>query len=192
MRNVVLEHIQRTLKYIQQFEAGFVRIKYEQSFEDRRREIAEMKREIIKANRRIAELDLLFRKTYEDNAIGKLTDKWFQAMSSDYDAEQRQLKADVERMKSEVTKGEEVTADFQAFLANVRKYTDITELMPTVLNEFISRIEVHAPEKIDGKRTQRIDIIYNAVGIINAPTQEELAAMIAERKSQQQKEHISA
>lgn len=111
----------------------------------------------------------------------------FKPMSGDYEAEQRQLKADVARMESDVAKGEETTADFQAFLANVRKYTDITELTPTVLNEFISRIEVHAPEKIDGKRTQQIDIFYNAIGVIDIPTSEELTAMEAKYAAKKQK-----
>ena len=48
---------------------------------------------------------------------------------------------------------------------------------PTILNEFISRIEVQAPTKVDGKRHQDIDIFYNAVGIIDLPTEEELYAM---------------
>ena len=164
LNGVLLEHIQRSLRYIQQFESSFVRIKYEQSFEDRRKELAEMKREIIKATRRIGELNQLFKRLYEDHVIGKLSDERFLAMSSDYDAEHRQLKADVELMEAETAKGEEVTADFQAFLSNIRKYTDITELTPTILNEFIQRVDVHAPEKIDGKRHQALDIYYNAVG----------------------------
>ena len=183
MHLMVLEHIRRELRYIQQFESAFVRQKYEQSFEDRRKELAEMKRDIQKANRRMGELDVLFKRVYEDSIIGKLSDERFQAMSSDYDTEQRRLKADVARMEADVAKGEEVTADFQAFLVNVRKYTDIEELTPTVLNEFIQRIEVHAPEKASGKRTQQIDIFYNAVGVIDIPTQEELAAMEAEYKA---------
>jgi len=77
-------------------------------------------------------------------------------MSGDYEAEQRQLKADVARMESDVAKGEETTADFQAFLANVRKYTDITELTPTVLNEFISRIEVHARKRLTANGHNRL------------------------------------
>jgi hypothetical protein len=49
-------------------------------------------------------------------------------MSSGYESEQRQLKADVARMEVEVAKGDEVTADFEKFLASARKYTDATEL----------------------------------------------------------------
>jgi DNA invertase Pin-like site-specific DNA recombinase len=192
LSRVVLEHIQRTLRYIQQFESDFVRLKYERSFEDRRRELAGMKREIVKAKRRIDELDQLFKRLYEDHVIGKLSDERFQAMSGDYEAEQRQLKTDVAMMETDVAKGEEITADFQAFLANVRKYTEITELTPTVLNEFIKRIEVHAPDKSSGKRTQQIDIYYNAVGVIDIPPDEELEALKAEHTAAAQKDTKSA
>ncbi|MDL2287925.1 DUF4368 domain-containing protein [Oscillospiraceae bacterium OttesenSCG-928-F05] len=192
LRDIVLEHIQRVLRYIQQFESVFVRLKYEQSFDDRRRELAEIKREIIRANRRIAELDTLFKRTYEDHVIGKLSEERFQALSVDYDTEQRQLKEDVAQMESDIAKGEEVTADFQAFLASIRKYTDITELTPTILNEFISRIEIHAPDKSSGKRVQQIDIYYNAVGVVNIPTPDELEALKAEHLENIRKDNESA
>jgi ribosomal protein L16 Arg81 hydroxylase len=187
LKEVVFDHLCRVLRYVQQFESVFVRERYEQSFEDRRRELAEMKREIVKANRRIEELDLLFRRTYEDNANGRLSDERYQRMSEDYDTEQQQLKLDVIRMEADVATGEEVNADFQQFLTNIRKYTDITELTPTILNEFISRIEVHAPDKSGGKRKQDIDIYYNAVGIINLPTEAEMDALEAEYRAQKQK-----
>ncbi|MEM5770718.1 MAG: DUF4368 domain-containing protein, partial [Bacillota bacterium] len=189
LRGNVLEHIQRTLRYIQQFEASFVRLKYEQSFEDRRRELVEMKREIVRAHRHIGELDTLFKRVYEDS---KLSDERFVSMSSDYETEQRQLKAEVMQMEADITKGEEVTAGFQAFLAKIRKYTDISELTPTILNEFISRIEIHAPDKSSGKRTQRIDIYYNAVGVVNIPTAEELESLKAERAARKEQDHKSA
>jgi len=192
LRSVVFEHIQRALKYIQQFEAGFVRLKYEQSFEDRRREILEMKRDIVKAKCRIDELDKLFRHIYEDHVVGKLSDERFQSMSGDYETEQRQLKADVARMEADVAKGEEVTADFQEFLTTIRKYTDIKELTPTILNEFISRIEVHAPDKSTGKRIQQIDIYYHAVGVIDIPTPEEMDILQAEYAAHKQQDHKSA
>lgn len=192
LRDIVLEHIQRTLRYIQQFEASFVRLKYEQSFEDRRRELVEMKREIVRANRRIGELDTLFKRLYEDHVARKLSDERFASMSSDYETEQRQLKADVMQMEADIAKGEEVTADFQAFLANIRKYTDISELTPTILNEFISRIEIHASDKSSGKRTQRIDIYYNAVGVVNIPTAEELESLKAARAVPKEQDHKSA
>ena len=127
----------------------------------------------------------------EDHVIGKLQDERFQIMSYDYDAEQRQLKDDVAQMEADIAKGEEITADFQEFLKNVREYTDISELTQTVLNEFIRRIEVHAPNKTNGKRTQQIEIYYNAVGVINIPTDEEIKAKLAARNAEQQQEETN-
>lgn len=78
------------------------------------------------------------------------------------------------------------------FIELTKCYRDIAELTPAILNEFIPRIEVHAPEKVDGKRTQRIDIYYNAVGVIDIPTPEELEALKAEHAAQKQQKTQSA
>lgn len=39
----------------------------------------------------------------------------------------------------------------------------------TIVNEFIKKIVVHAPKKIDGKRFQKVDMIFNFVGEIHFP-----------------------
>jgi len=43
------------------------------------------------------------------------------------------------------------------FIALVKKHDKIDELTPAIVNEFIERIEVHAPDKPSGHRTQQID-----------------------------------
>lgn len=50
------------------------------------------------------------------------------------------------------------------FLAVVKKYTDLTELTPEILREFVDKIIVHAPDKSSGRRLQEIEIIYNHIG----------------------------
>lgn len=52
------------------------------------------------------------------------------------------------------------------FIALVKKHTEIDTLTPALVNEFVSRIVVYAPDKSNGKRTQRVDIQYNFVGEI--------------------------
>ena len=49
----------------------------------------------------------------------------------------------------------------------IRKYVGIKELTPAIVNEFIKKIIVHAPEKVDGKRVQKVDIVFNFVREIN-------------------------
>ena len=51
------------------------------------------------------------------------------------------------------------------FIALVKKYNEVDTLTPTIVNEFIERIEVHAPDKSSGHRTQQIDIVYNFIGV---------------------------
>lgn len=55
------------------------------------------------------------------------------------------------------------------FISNVKKYTEITELTPEILNELIEKIIIHQTEKINGKKVQKIDIYYKGVGIISFP-----------------------
>ena len=57
----------------------------------------------------------------------------------------------------------------------IRKYTEITELTPEIVREFIEKIVVHAKQKTYSKRTQAVEIIYNGVRAIPDFTQEEAA-----------------
>ena len=65
-------------------------------------------------------------------------------------------------------------ADLQRFIERARQVTQLTELTPEIVHEFIDKIVVSKPEKIDGKRHQRVDIYYNTIGLWTAPEPETL------------------
>ena len=44
--------------------------------------------------------------------------------------------------------------------------TEITELTPEIVREFIEKITVHQAERVDGKKSQAVEIIYNGIGVI--------------------------
>ena len=67
-------------------------------------------------------------------------------------------------LRDELDKEQEKAINIGQFIALVQKYTTIDELTPALVNEFISRIVVYAPDKSSGKRTQRVDIQYNFIG----------------------------
>ena len=48
----------------------------------------------------------------------------------------------------------------------IHKYLDLQELTSSILNDMVKRVYVHAPQIIDGKHTQQIDICYDWVGIL--------------------------
>ena len=62
--------------------------------------------------------------------------------------------------------------DLQKFIERARRITRLTELTPEIVHEFIDKIVVSKPEKIYGKRHQRVDIHYNTIGLWVAPEPE--------------------
>ncbi len=65
-------------------------------------------------------------------------------------------------------------AELQRFIERARQVTRLTELTPEIVHEFIDKIIVSKPEKVDGKRRQRVDIYYSTIGLWVAPDPEEL------------------
>ena len=45
----------------------------------------------------------------------------------------------------------------------------IRELTPTIVNKFVKKIIVHAPDKSGGHRRQKIELVWNFIGKVNLP-----------------------
>lgn len=81
--------------------------------------------------------------------------------------EQAELKQSIEELCEVVAAAEAQTVNIQSFMKIVKKYTEPTELTPTLLREFLEKVVVHAPDKSSGHRVQRIDVHYNFIGEID-------------------------
>lgn len=75
-------------------------------------------------------------------------------------------------LRNEIEVQDDKTVKVLAFVEKVKRYTEIEELTPTIVNEFIDYIMVSKKQIIDGKTVYPIDIYYNGVGIITAPSAE--------------------
>lgn len=183
----VLESMRRILLNVQAFEKEFARKQMECYSEDKKRELAEKRRELSKAKKRIAEIDGLIQKLYEDNAIGKISDQRYATLSMSYEEEQRYLKTALPDMENYLETETDKTESLQRFIDKVKRITEIKELTAELVHEFIDKIVVHAPRYLDGKRVQLIDIYYNGVGILRELTPEEMEEAfqnhMAERKA---------
>ena len=140
-----------------------------QRFQEAEREAKKRKREIAQAEKRIAELDRIFKRIYEDEISGAISHERFLKLSADYEAEQRELTEQVKIWREAVETFEQDQADFDSFAAIVRKYVGIRELMPTIVNEFVKKIIVHAPDKSSGHRRQKIELVWNFIGEADLP-----------------------
>ena len=131
-------------------------------------------------------MDILIQKLYESYAMGKITEHRFDVLSSQYEQEQAKLETLIALEQEELETYETDASRAAQFLALAKKYTDFTELTTPMINEFVEKIIVHAPEKIDGERTMEIDIYLKFIGRFDVPipepTPEEIAAAEADRK----------
>ena len=169
LQSLVLENIQRVVSYLKDYEDLFIKEQLEKSSQDELKQISKNKKELEQSKKRIIEIDNLFMHIYEDNVSGKITDDRFRNLSFNYDKEQQELKLKIEQLSKDIENTEKKDADITQFISNVKKYTEITELTPEILNELIEKILVHQTENINGKKVQEIDIYYRGVGIISFP-----------------------
>ena len=140
-----------------------------QRFLEAEKEAKKRKREITQAEKRIAELDRIFKRIYEDDISGTISHERFLKLSADYEAEQKELTEHVKTWRDAVEAFEQEQADFASFAAIVRKCVGIRELTPTIVNEFVKKIIVHAPDKSSGHRRQKIELVWNFIGEVNLP-----------------------
>lgn len=120
------------------------------------------------------EIDQLIQKSYEDMTKGLLSEERFATLTVSLEAEQKQLKAAIPEMEATLDATTDKAADLQRFIERARQVTRLTELTPEIVHEFIDKIVVSQPVKVDGKRHQRVDIHYNTIGLWTAPEPETL------------------
>ena len=174
IRNVVVEEllldgIRRVTAFARNFEEEFVEMVTKKTRSELDKSMRDSKRELEQAQARIAKLDEIIQRLYEDNIEGKISDERFAKMTANYEAEQQVLEKRVMELKSIMTEEKESALNVDHFLSLVRKYTDIKELTAEIIREFVEKIYVYKAERIDGRRVQRIKIVWNCIGEFDPP-----------------------
>lgn len=165
LHEIVLNNLREAIQYVTEHEAEFIQEAADHSLRDRDAEFARKREAYAKAEQRIAELDRIISRLYEDNVMGKLSDERFVKMSHDYELEQSNLKAMADVLRKELKQQEQQKTNVKAFIAVVKKYTDMRELDATLLREFIDRIEVSQVDR--ATKRQSITIVYNFIGVFD-------------------------
>lgn len=164
---IVLQDLRRVTAFAKEHTQEFIKRQMDKSQQESKKELSAKKREFEKCNRRIIELNGIFKKLYEDRVAEKLTEERFAMLSQDYESEQAALTARTAQLEQEIASHTEKAVSVERFLKIVDKYTNIKELTPEIMREFIERIEVHERSVYRGKdATQQIDIYYNFIGLM--------------------------
>ena len=169
LRDVVLERIRAVTDYIRADVEGFQEDWLMCRREEQEKSIREDKRRLEKAKKRLADIDKLITRIYEDMVLGNLSQERYQKMLEGYEAEQAALNNEIIGLDDWVATREEMEDNVDQFLALLEKYVDIPELTQTIVNEFIKQIIVYAPDKSSGKRTQKVKIVFNFLEEVEVP-----------------------
>ena len=139
--------------------------------------------------KRIRELEVLIAKIYEDNALGKLSDKRYTMLYNQYEGEQEQLQDEVNSYKAEQTQYENDRKSAARFLKLVERYRNAEEMTTLMLNEFVEKIVVHERDrKGSADTTQKIEIYFNFIGEYIPPTMAEKEPTPEELEEMRKKE----
>ena len=169
---IVLTDLQRVLGMAKENEKEFVGMLQTAMSKEIRRDLTAKTKECDEAEKRVKALDRIIQSLYEDKVCGNLTDERFVKMSQAYEQEQATLTERIKVLRKELSTAKEEADNVTKFMRLVKRYTEITELTPEIVREFIQKVIVHQAEKVNGKRMQAVEIIYNCVGAIPNPTQE--------------------
>ena len=169
LRELVLERIQAVNAHIRSDVEGFQEEWLHYRRADQERDIREDQKRVEQARKRLSTLDVVMSRLYEDYALGEISKEKYKKMTADYEAEQERLKLEIETTEEWVEQRQAMGDDLDAFIALTKKYVDVTELTQTIVNEYIKKVIIHAPDKSGGKRRQKVEIIFNFVDEVEIP-----------------------
>lgn len=162
----VLKFLQILLWYISDCEDLFRDKLGAKRKEDFKKELAAKRRQLTQAQRRMEELDRLFKRLYEDNISGKINDSRFEKLSADYENEQAELTEKMQLLEQEIAQQEEEADSIEQFILRAKKYPNLQELTPAVLHDLVNRVYVSAPDKSSGQRVQDVHISLACIGFL--------------------------
>ena len=186
LERIVLEAVSNLADFVRCYEPVFLYMLAKKNNAMRQKEYKRLQQAVENGTKRIAEIDRLIEKVFEQNASGILSDERFAKMLQNYEDEQKMLMQEVAANQQTLQKAEQQVVDLRLVLRTLREMTDIKELTPTLVNSLIERIEVHNNDKYDGHCHVKVDIYFTAVGMIDIPTEKEIKAMIEEIRNNPQ------
>lgn len=167
LEKLILADIQRITSFVKENEKEFIEMVSNKSKQDSDKLLKTSRKELETAKERIDKLDNIIIHLYEDNVEGKISDDRFKKLTDAYEAEQASLTERIKVLEATINTTNEEFTNIESFIKLVKKYTSIEKLDCEILRTFVDKVLVYQAEKIDGKKVQKIKIIYNFIGDIN-------------------------
>lgn len=166
VEKLLLQSLKELIRYASEYESEFVDMVLQKTQKARNAELREKKREYDQSKTRIAELDQIMQRLYEDNISGKISDERFIKLTETYENEQRQLQIKLTTLEKYLADAQGKTVNLKTFLQYVQKYTNLEQLDAEVIRTFVEKVIVYEREPGKKRRRVRLKIVYNCIGEI--------------------------
>ncbi|MBQ9493486.1 MAG: DUF4368 domain-containing protein, partial [Oscillibacter sp.] len=161
LKEVVLERIRSVVDFVRTDLNGFQEEWLRCRREKRDKVLRKDRKRLAQARKRMDNLDTPITRAYEDKVLGGLSEERYRKMAEGYEAEQEALKTEIGALETRVERQEEQDSNLNHFIALTKKYVDINELTPAIVNEFVKKIVVGSATGRGRARKQEIRIIFN-------------------------------
>ena len=166
---IVLEELRRTTYYARAHTSEFEEFINQKSSAENRKELNAKSSELARLSKRNTELNSLFKRLYEDNVLGRITNEQFRLLSEGYNTEQREITERLPVLEKEIEHLKESANNVEHFVALAKKFINIETLTPEIIRTFISKIVIHEKSAKHCKSaTQQIDIYFTHIGMLHA------------------------
>lgn len=116
---------------------------------------------------RLAELERLITKLYEEMVLGDIPREMVLEMMEKYKKEQQEKSILAAQLAEQLTHSKEVEHDIREWVSLIRRYMGVEELDRELLIKLVDKIVVGQKTVADGLERQEITIVYNLVGQID-------------------------
>ena len=169
LEQVILDDLRRITHFARMKEHQFAAYINAKNSAELRQEINALQRELDTMQRRSDELTALFKRLYEDNVLGRITNEQFRRLSADYNAEQKTLEESIPIKQERLNKLKASAANVEAFIEKAKRFKTIDKLTPELLRLFIERIEIgERAKKYSHSAAQDIRIVYRDIGMVDS------------------------
>lgn len=173
LEKVILDDLRRVTHFARMKEKQFAAYINAKNSAELKKEINVLQKEVDAMQRRSDELSALFKRLYEDNVLGRITNEQFRRLSSDYNAEQKALEDAIPAKLERLEKLRASAANVEAFIEKAKRFRTIDELTPELLRLFIQRIEIgERAKKYSHSAAQDIRIVYRDIGMVDSQMEE--------------------
>ena len=182
---LIYQATKRVSQYVLKDEKEFVeqlKAQYELQCE---KDNTDDKKELLEAKRRMMDLDDLIKGLYENFTLGRLPERQFNRLMTEYDTEQSSLEQRISELETATERISTKAVQIDKFVRLVKKYRDFEELTTPMINDFIEKVVIHEAEGGRTKdRTQQVDIYFNFIGNFVLPLSEDEYKAILEKGRQ--------